>query len=83
MAYTVPEHHVLQFSGNVELLSQQTESKFLNAVDMRDFYGEGADYAGAEYLYLFDGQAWFFMNTYKKNGFEEVEINLKKVENNC
>ena len=47
------------------------------------FYGEGADYAGAEYLYLFDGQAWFFAPTYEKVGFEEVEINLKKVENNC
>lgn len=43
MAYTVPEHHVLQFSGNVELLSQQTESKFMGAVDVRDFYGEGAE----------------------------------------
>jgi hypothetical protein len=33
---------------------------------------------GAEYLYLFDGEAWFFMPTYEKGAsFEEVEMNLK------
>ena len=47
-----------------------------------NFLSEGGDYAGADYLYLFDGGAWFFAPTYKKVGFEEVEINLKKVENN-
>jgi len=47
------------------------------------FLKNGADYAGADYLYLFDGNAWFFAPTYKKVGFEEVEINLKKDEINC
>ena len=44
-----------------------------------NFLSEGADYACADYLYLFDGQAWFFAPTYEKVGFEEVQINLKKV----
>lgn len=42
----------------------------------------GDNHAGADYLYLFDGEAWFFSDTYKKRKerrFEEVEINLKKV----
>lgn len=37
----------------------------------------GANYAGAEYLYLFDGVAWFFTSTENTCGFEEVEMNLK------
>lgn len=44
-----------------------------------NFLSEGADYAGADYLYLWDGKAWFFAPTFKKVGFEEVQINLKKV----
>lgn len=43
MAYTVPEHHVLQFSDQVGLLSQQMESDFFSAVDVRDFFGENAE----------------------------------------
>lgn len=43
MAYTVPEHHVLQFSDQVGLLSQQTNSDFFAAVDVRDFFGENAE----------------------------------------
>lgn len=38
----------------------------------------GAQYSGADYLYLWDGEAWFFMPTYgENNGFEEVQMNLK------
>jgi hypothetical protein len=48
------------------------------------FLKEGADYAGADYLYLWDGEAWFFAPTYEKgSSFEEVKINLKKSEKNC
>lgn len=37
----------------------------------------GADYACAEYLYLFDGEAWFFVSICgKEKAFEEVEMNL-------
>lgn len=43
MPYTVPEHHVLQFSDQVGLLSQQMESDFFSAVDVRDFFGENAE----------------------------------------
>jgi len=44
-----------------------------------DFLAEGYDYAGAEYIYLWDGEAWFVaMNTLRgtKTLFEEVEMNL-------
>ena len=45
---------------------------------IRTFTESAAYDTGAEYLYLFDGEAWFFMPTYKKGvGFEEVKMNLK------
>ena len=40
----------------------------------------GDKHAGAEYLYLFDGEVWFYADTYthrKDRRFEEVEINLE------
>jgi hypothetical protein len=37
----------------------------------------GANYAGADYLYLFDGEAWFFTATGRNACFEEVKMNLK------
>ena len=40
------------------------------------FLKEGGNYAGADYLYLWDGYGWFFAPTYKEVGFEEVQINL-------
>jgi hypothetical protein len=43
MAYTVPEHNVLQFSDQVGMLSQQKDSDFFAAVDVRDFFGENAE----------------------------------------
>lgn len=43
MAFTADEHHVVEFSSNVELLSQQKNSKLEMFVDMRDFYGEKAE----------------------------------------
>lgn len=43
-----------------------------------EFMNEGYDYAGAEYLYLFDGEIWFYASRYAgDNRFEEVEMNLK------
>jgi len=44
---------------------------------VEEYLVEGENYAGADYLYLFDGKAWFFTSTYNKLGFEEVEMNLK------
>jgi hypothetical protein len=43
---------------------------------IEDYMKTGVDYAGAQYLYLCDGENWFFA----KNGsmFEEVEMNLGK-----
>jgi hypothetical protein len=46
---------------------------------VEDFLAEGFDYAGAEYIYLWDGEAWFVaMNTLggEKTLFEEVEMQL-------
>lgn len=43
----------------------------------------GDNHAGAEYLYLFDGEAWFFTDTYakpKSRKFEEVEMNLANIQ---
>ena len=40
----------------------------------------GDNHAGADYLYLFDGEAWFFANAAMKpqmRRFEEVEMNLE------
>lgn len=46
---------------------------------VEDFLAEGFDYAGAEYIYLWDGEAWFVaLNTLggEKTLFEEVEMKL-------
>jgi hypothetical protein len=40
------------------------------------FFDEAADYAGADYLYLFDGEAWFVRSVYGKTGYDEVELHL-------
>lgn len=42
----------------------------------------GYNRAGADYLYLFDGEAWFYASRGNADRrFEEVEMNLGKVEN--
>ncbi len=46
---------------------------------VEDFLAEGREFACADYLYLFDGDAWFFTSTSGPKGtwlMEEVEINL-------
>jgi len=43
MAFTALEHHVVEYSSNVELLSQQQTSKLEAVVDVRGFYGEKAE----------------------------------------
>jgi hypothetical protein len=42
------------------------------------FLKNGFDYYGAEYIYLWDGEAWFFASR-SQNAFEEVEMNLQNV----
>ena len=44
---------------------------------VEQFMENGYDYAGADYLYLFDGEIWFFASNYGERRFEEVEMNLK------
>ena len=43
MAFTALEHHVVEFSSNVELLSQQKNSKLEPVATVRGFYGEKAE----------------------------------------
>lgn len=59
---------------------QNEEPKVYNSV--KTFLECGDKHAGADYLYLFDGEAWFYTDTYtprKKRSFEEVEMNLETV----
>ena len=54
--------------------------KVYNSV--KTFLQCGDKHAGADYLYLFDGEAWFYTDTYtprNKRSFEEVEMNLETV----
>lgn len=48
-------------------------------LSVEQFMKNGYDYAGADYLYLFDGEIWFFASNYGERRFEEVEMNLKNV----
>lgn len=44
-----------------------------------EFFSDAtANYYGAEYLYLFDGEVWFYRSVYNMNGYEEVEMNLEE-----
>ena len=46
---------------------------------VEDYMTNGYDHAGADYLYLFDGEAWFYASRYAAdNRFEEIEMNLNK-----
>ena len=44
-----------------------------------EYLDEGSDIAGAHYLYLWDGEAWFYAERYGRKTFEEVEMNLSSV----
>jgi len=48
---------------------------------IEDFLAEGREFSMADYLYLFDGDAWFYAaaNGNKKLLMEEVELNLKEM----
>ena len=46
---------------------------------VEDYFAEGFEYAGAQYLYLWDGEAWFVaVRKYKADNvpFEEVAMKL-------
>ena len=66
----------LQTSLDESVHSNQSPVTY-NSVE--EFLAEGREFASAEYLYLFDGDAWFFTSTYGPKGtwlMEEVEMNL-------
>jgi hypothetical protein len=55
----------------------------VNYASVISYMKAGFDDYGVDYLYLFDGEAWFFCrNATKIVGFEEVAINLENVEEN-
>lgn len=71
MPYTVPEHHVLQFSSQVALTSQQKLSKLAGLVRNETFYGEGAEalkqYGDTEFVDLTDPTSQTAFETIEKN----------------
>lgn len=75
MAYAVPDHHVLQFSENVALLSQQKMSKLEIAVTHQDCFGEGAQlvnqYGTTEFADLTDPKA--------DTAFDSIDISARWV----
>lgn len=56
----------------------------ISYTNVSTYLERGSAYSGAEYLYLWDGDCWYFAptNTGVPVGFEEVKINLKQNENN-
>jgi len=46
---------------------------------VEEFLKEGYDYASAHYLYLWDGDVWFFTERGGNPKFEEVAMNLSTV----
>lgn len=44
---------------------------------VEDYQQSGYDHASAHYLYLFDGENWFFASRGGERRFEEVEMNLQ------
>jgi len=88
--YTLVEHYsdpsmakVVATGGYLSGLTENYENSRTQSVhsdpavsykSIEDYMKTGVNYAGAQYLYLYDGENWFFA----KNGsmFEEVEMNL-------
>jgi len=60
-----------------EAVHKNEEPRIYNSVDT--FLKVGDRYAGADYLYLFDGKTWLYTDTYgnrKDRKFKEVEADL-------
>lgn len=54
--------------------------KAMKYKSVEEYAKRGSQYSGADYLYLWDGEGWFFVPTYgESKEFEEVQMNLKKV----
>ncbi len=69
----------LQTSLDESVHSNQSPVTY-NSVE--DFLANGREFACADYLYLFDGDAWFYASTPAQEGtwlMEEVEMNLNEV----
>ena len=44
---------------------------------IEEYMNEGYEYAGSEYIYLWDGEAWFYAERNGRTTFEEVQMNLR------
>lgn len=44
---------------------------------VEEYMNEGYDYAAADYIYLWDGEAWFYAERNGRATFEEVQMNLR------
>jgi len=88
-SYNTPERAAaVAKSGYLSSLSADLDNDLKEAVhkespieynSVETFLRNGDNYAGADYLYLFDGESWFYTGTQirrKDRRFEEVEINL-------
>lgn len=87
-AYNTPEKaEAVAKTGYLSGLTEDLEQSIKDAVhkepavpylSVEQYMKNGYDYCGADYIYLFDGEAWFFASRYaKESRFEEVEMNLK------
>lgn len=92
---TLVEHYNHQYDANIVanggyvssldsdyLVSRQCAVHNEPAISYKSitaYLERGSAYSGAEYLYIWDGEAWYFAPTDADIGFEEVAINLKKV----
>lgn len=57
-------------------LKSANSDEAVNYASISEYVAYGFDDADADYLYLFDGKAWFFCEN-QHVGFEEVAINLE------
>ena len=62
-------------------LKSVNSDEAVNYASVSEYIANGFDDVGADYLYLFDGEAWFFCRE-GKVGFEEVAMNLEIAEQN-
>ena len=62
-------------------LKSANSDEAVNYASVVEYMKSGFDDYGVDYLYLFDGETWFFCGN-KNVGFEEVAINLETVEEN-
>lgn len=80
-AETVAHGGYLSFLGSSYIESRREsvhKDPAIHYSSVEEYLEEGFDYAGAHYIYLWDGEAWFVAPRGQK--FEEVQMNLETVK---